>query len=184
MRKIEIIYSAFGTLAALGCYFLYVGTHRYPVLDAPQMVAASLAYSLPVAALSLLGMRLGYGADIFRMPHRWLIVIVVVASLFICGAAATFHLNGKLDGGNRVIKTLPIIDKRKLTARGATSYYAVVNSWRAGRKEERIRITRHEYANLSLPATVEFTLAPGNLAYPWIARYSLPGNQPLQYSSE
>ena len=46
MLKIEIINGSFGILAALGLYFLYVGTHRYPTLDAPEMVTTSLASSL------------------------------------------------------------------------------------------------------------------------------------------
>lgn len=170
---LTIAYALMVLIAVIGGLFLYHGTTAYPPLDAPALALFSTKYSIPAAASVILIAYLGFGKALFRLPHRWLIILGIILASFILGLAFAYQYNGGADGGPLATKTLPIIDKRKLIASGSTSYYLVVASWRKDRLEERIRISEDEFQFLILPAKVTFSLKPGSLGFPWVHSYSL-----------
>jgi hypothetical protein len=166
------IYSLLALLSGIGTILLLSGINTFPPLDEPLLVAESAKYSLPTAIL-ISGLYLSLGQSLFSVRHRWPLIIAIVASFFLGGAAIAYQYNGRADLSASVERRMLVIDKRMLTSSATKTYYAVVESWRAGRKEERIKISKSQYNSLSLPAELKLTLKQGALNYLWVEEYSL-----------
>jgi hypothetical protein len=172
-RFFIILYSLLLGLGGISTFCLLSGTQSYAPLDGAPLFAYSLRYSLPIAMVAIGFLYLSFGRPLFCPPHRWPVVFGTTLSILVIGAAGVYQCNGRADLAEPNIQTVPILDKRRLYARGTKTHYVVIKSWRTGRKEERIEITEKEFKSLALPAKVTFNLMPGKLKHPWVASYSL-----------
>ena len=172
-RILTTVYSVLLGLGTIGIIYTQLGTKAYPPLDGPQLLVYSLRYSIPIAMLVTGFLYVAFSEPLFRPPHRWVVILGTALSVFLAVLASTYQYNGRADAAAANMQTLPIIDKRRLYARGTKLHHAVVKSWRTGHKEERILITELEFQSLTLPAEITFSLMPGALKHPWVASYSL-----------
>lgn len=161
------------SLVAGGGAFLW-GRRAYPPLDELEAALFSLRYSgaallgFLVLAVALLRGRSG--------SHRELLVSGGIALLGIplSGAGALVVLNGYGDDSPPVHHETRVIGKHYSRHRSSTMYYVDARSWRAGRDEERLRVSSGTYRDVRAGRSVlRITTRAGRYGFEWVDDYRI-----------
>lgn len=171
-RKRLLAFVVSGFLLVSGFAAMIAGLISYKPLDPGTMFLGSLAFSIPLlilftwTALNLLRGR--------SSSHRELIAVFLI-SLFafpLAGFGYRVFFNGALDDKPSSVRQAEVVRKYWTKNKNSTSYYAVVQSWRPNRDEEKLKVSKSFYNQIQVRATtITVTTKPGKFGYQWIVNY-------------
>lgn len=161
-----------GFLLVSGITALIAGLRMYKPLDPGKIFLGSLVFSLPLlilftwTAINLLRGR--------SSSHRELITVFLI-SLFafpLAGYGYRVFFNGALDDNPASVRQAEVIRKYWTRNKNSTTYYAVVESWRLNRDEEKLRVSKGFYDRIRARSTaITVATKPGRFGYEWIVSY-------------
>jgi len=175
-RRIAIY--LFTVILVFSGIFTYIGgiTLGAP-LDRFSVLLFSLIFSIPVFAIYMFGIvRLFRGS---ARTHREVkkVFLFTLASLVLIGWGLCMILNAKLDQS-------PVEPRKALVVKkhvGSVShkdpfeeYYVLVESWREGRKTEKVVIRSSHYSRIQIGKTyLAIATKPGRFGFEWIVSYKI-----------
>jgi hypothetical protein len=154
--------------------FLIIGMKTYHPFEGGAMFASSLPYGiisfLIFSYFALLVLR-GRSTSHYELIGVWATSVI---SFILLSFGLFAMLNGKLDiARSRNIETV-ILRKYYTKNKSNYTYYTIVESWRDGKREERIRVSSYQYKNIIPNETgMLIETKPGRFGYEWLVRYEL-----------
>lgn len=160
------------TLIITGIISLIAGLSTFLPLDAGTVILNSFKYSIPFLFLFFfLAFKLLKGRS---SSHIELIIVTALAlgGFIIAGMGYELTLNGWLDNKEATTHNTIVLDKYYTKSKNNYSYYANVQSWRQGRKSEKLKVRRDYYDQL-VPGVSRMTVTtkPGKFDFEWIVDY-------------
>ena len=158
-RKLQVV----AWLLLGGLLGVLAGAHVYRPLDSERlMMWAILFFFLPFAPHLILGIRKRITQSIGLIRNFYLVCSIVLLAM-----AAAITANGALDSlPVRQVQTT-VIQKQFSSGRYSVSYLIWVSSWRPGRSDERLEVSRELYSTLEAGRSVIVPLHSGALGLPW-----------------
>ena len=160
-------------LGGLGVSFFT--TLRYPLLDTnPILFICLLVFFAPLLAHMVLAIRkrLASNLDLLRTVYKW-------AGVFLVAIAALLILNGVLDNSPSEEVHATVVKKSVSRGRHGTTYsFTVSPSWRPGRSDESLKVSRATFASVQTGQSVAVVTHHGALGLPWYGRV-VPHNDPF-----
>ena len=152
-------------LVGLGVSFFT--TLRYPLLDAnPILFICLLIFCAPLLTHMVLAIRkrLPASLDLLKTVYKWSGELLVTV-------AALLLLNGVLDNSPSEEVHGTVVKKSATRGRHGTTYsFTVSPSWRAGRNDESLKVSRSTFASVQTGQSVAVTTHRGALGLPWYGR--------------
>ena len=152
-------------LLLAGTFALLFTMRHYPLLDRnPYYVIGLVFFFLPIFLMIVSNMLKRIEKDAGTLATL----------LFWCAAAnvtlfAGLLLNGLLDRGPAVPVHARVLRKRIIRGR-STTYRMVVESWRPGRTEEVLELSRAQFQGIAPDSSVVIDLHRGWIGVPWYGR--------------
>ena len=169
-----VVYIKTALISIASITFLIIGIVKFRPFDGGTIFLHSLSFSLVCFVL------FSYFAMIFLKgrsnSHHELIVIWIISlfSFIILGFGVMTTLNGALDKSNEnEIETI-LLRKYYTKSKNSYTYYAVVESWRKGKVEQKIRVSRSFYKKLEKEKSrILIITKPGKFDFEWMVGYQL-----------
>jgi len=144
-----------------------LATFRFPLLDlGPVMLICLLIFFVPILAHIMLALakRTSSKMEVLRRTYKW-------AGALLLAIAAVLFLNGALDTANPTKVLSFVVRKAVSHGRGGPSYHLTVSpSWRPGREDEQLRVSRATFVSASRGESVAIEIHPGKFGLPWFGR--------------
>jgi len=149
-------------LGGLGVSFFT--TLRYPLLDAnPILFLCLLVFFVPLLTYLVVTIRkrLPSSLDLLKTVYKWSGVLLVAIAVLLL-------LNGILDSSPAEEVHATVVRKFVSSGRHGTTYSVIVSpSWRTGRNEESLKVSRATFASVQTGQSVAVTTHHGALGLPW-----------------
>ncbi len=152
-------------LLLAGTLALLITMRRYPLLDRnPYYWAALALFFIPTVSMIVSNLLKRLKKDAGALAKLFFWCAVANVTLF-----ATVFLNGLLDRGPAVRVQARVIGKRISRGR-STTYRMAVESWRLGRTEEVLELSRAQFQAIHPDSIVGIELHRGWFGLPWYGR--------------
>lgn len=163
-------------LGIFGIIFYLTSLKRYAPMHKFQLLAFSLLFSLPLMGLFFLVVKLLFRGWSHGPREIRKFILYAMAAFLIFGWGLAIFLNGALDGSDPRIYDVLVVDKEP-GGQGKydlSSYNAFVESWRPGRKTERIVVTSSVYKRIRRKQTkLRIGVKDGLFGFEWILAYKI-----------
>jgi hypothetical protein len=149
-----------------GVFVSLFAVGSYPPLDSRPVMGMILGLFLLPVALQVLGFLLkrpSNGRDLWRIPY-------IFSSLALVLFAFLLFLKGGLDRWPRSEMRVTVMRKMVLEGRRATQYYLAVSSWRPGKTQEDIQVSKRVFDRAVAGRTVVVELHQGRFGLAWYGK--------------
>ncbi|HLP45078.1 MAG TPA: hypothetical protein VK469_03990 [Candidatus Kapabacteria bacterium] len=168
-QKRSIVFAVPIFLLIAGIAGMVIGFSSYRPLDEGKIILNSFKYSLPGLLLFLwAAVQLLKGRS---SSHRELITAIFLSlvGFSLAGMGGEITLNGWLDKGKPAVHQARVIAKYRSKNKNSYTYYAIVESWREGQFQEKIKVGRSVYDYLEpVQARMIITTKPGKFGFEWL----------------
>ncbi len=104
--------------------------------------------------------------------YEWLSLVgIMIFNLFFLISGLTMFINGKYDTSTKTEHNATVLKKYYRQSKNSKDYYVVLTSWRAGKYEEKLRVSRDFYNRIKKGDGLKIYTKAGKLGYEWIKRY-------------
>jgi hypothetical protein len=154
-----------------GLLGMLVGTHFYPPLDSERLLGWSVCiFFLPIVSHIIVSARKRLALD-----AGWLRTLYIWSGGALLLLASCTIANGVLDKSPvQTVRTV-VIRKAISSGRHSTTRIVRVPSWRPGRDEERLEVSRETYHSLTVGEPILVEVHAGLFGMPWYGRITPAG---------
>jgi hypothetical protein len=146
-----------------GLFGTFAGAHYYPLLDSERLMAWTVCvFFLPMIAHVIVSVRKRLALD-----ASWLRTLYLWSGGALLLLASCTIANGALDKLPVQQVRTAVIRKTISMGRRSTTRTLRVPSWRPGRDEERLEVSRATYQGLSVGEPISVEVHPGFFGMPW-----------------
>lgn len=166
--RLGALYTVIGVVFVFGFAAMFVGFEYWLPLDKGSVFYYSLRWSLPAAIAWGVAVLLLLRGRSDTMYHLIIMAGLCLPAAVLAGFSGTMCVNGSTDTSSAKIYTPQVVDRYVNRGRHGTSYYAIVKSWRRGRRTERFVISKHDYYAMEAGVTTaHVAVRAGALGFVW-----------------
>ncbi len=171
-RLLSGLYALSGLALLVGLTTMIWGLTAFTPLDPGQIFLFSLKWSLPAFALFLLISYSSVKGNSSAHSHMLGLFFLSLAGLILLGFGTTIFLNGQLDQSPPAAHSALVIHKHYTKSKNNYTYHLTLESWREGRENEGITVSRSSYERVSVNEDlVNLVTRAGYLGFEWTVSY-------------